>query len=71
MLLIRSVVQNKFLVYINNSTQTENFKKLCDWFEKECELYTIYELFKQMKLFSDDPDDPFQFTSMLVTSRGN
>ena len=49
----------------------ENFKQLCDWFEKECELYTIYELFKQMKLFSDDPDDPSQFMSMLVTSRGN
>ena len=41
-----------------NSIQMENFKKLCDWFEKECELYTIYKLFEQMKLLSDDPDDP-------------
>ena len=38
----------------------EDFKKLCDWFEKECELYTIYKLFEQMKLLSDDPDDPSQ-----------
>ena len=43
-----------------NTTQTENFRKLCDWFERECELYTVYELFEQMKLLSDDPNDPSQ-----------
>ena len=25
-----------------NAVQRDNFNKLCGWFEKECELYTIY-----------------------------
>ena len=40
--------------------QIENFNKLCDWFEKQCELYTIYKLFRQMKVLAGDPFDPFQ-----------
>ena len=32
--------------------QIDNFNKLWDWFEKQCELYTIYKLFGQMKVLA-------------------
>ena len=43
-----------------NAIETDNSNKLCDWFEKECELYTVYELYEQMKVLADDPYDPPQ-----------
>ena len=44
----------------DNAIETDNSNKLCDWFEKECELYTVYELYEQMKVLADDPYDPPQ-----------
>ena len=37
-----------------NAIQIDNFNMLCDWFQKDCELYTIYEPFEQMKVLADN-----------------
>uniref|UniRef100_UPI00358E100F uncharacterized protein n=1 Tax=Myxine glutinosa TaxID=7769 RepID=UPI00358E100F len=36
--------------------QIESFNRLCDWLEAEGELYSVTELYHQMKLFSDSED---------------
>ena len=46
-----------------NQLQADNFEKLCQWFEKECESYTVTELLEQMKRFANDPSDSNQVYS--------
>ena len=43
-----------------NRMQADNFEKLCQWFERECNLYTAAELFEKMKEFANNPNDPNQ-----------
>ena len=43
-----------------NRMQADNFEKLCQWFERECNLNTVAELFEKMKEFANNPNNPNQ-----------
>ena len=46
-----------------NEVQSKNFKRLCQWLEREGDLYSVNELFEQVRLLSNDPHDHNQIYS--------
>ena len=39
-----------------DSTKERNFDSLCDWFESECELYTLHELWRKLAEITSSDD---------------
>ena len=70
-----TVEENKTKRSTKGPETDENFSKSCNWLEAEAKLYSVSELFDQMKLLSDHEDEiycrPFYLKAQLVKRYGD